>query len=133
MYCTAEDIRGELYLPLIKQMETRFSTGFDGFLEGHAAKATDYINAQLTGRFPVPFNNPPSIIVSIAAKLAAYFAIAQFSEREEISEDKYKAAKEMLAGLRDAGHLPGEISAPRGSIRGGSLSQVFTDDELAGW
>nr|WP_321503297.1 phage protein Gp36 family protein [uncultured Dethiosulfovibrio sp.] len=132
MYCTAEDIRGELYLPLIKQMETRFGTGFDAFLEGHAVKATDYINAQLAGRFPVPFRVPPSIIVSVAAKLAAYFAIAQFSEREELSEDKYKAAKEMLAGLRDAGHLPGEILPP-GNVRGGSLPQVFTDDELAGW
>ncbi|SMG51723.1 hypothetical protein [Dethiosulfovibrio salsuginis] len=59
MYCTAEDIRGELYLPSIKQMETRFGTGFDAFLEGHAVKAEDYINAQLAGRFPVPFQTPP--------------------------------------------------------------------------
>lgn len=134
MYCTVADVKGELYLPLVTQMERQFGEELPSFLEGHIRRADDYIDARLSRSFTVPFDKPPTVVVTISAKLAAYFATAQFSETEELSEDKYKAAKEMLTDLQTSGVLPGEQEeAPRGLIRGGGAEQVFTDAAMSDW
>lgn len=135
-YCTPEDVKGELYLPLLAQMQAKLGSGLDAFLGAHIARAEDYADAILSPAFEVPVSPVPRVLTTIAAKLAAFYAMAQYSEREEISRDRRDAAREMLEALVEAGRFPGQVpAAPQegARLRGGSDPPVFTRESLSGW
>ncbi len=140
MYCAVEDVKGEVYLPLLSRMEAHHGGGLDSFLLEHIQRATDYMNAVLSESFDVPIPcdpSPPDVLVTIAAKLAAYYATARFSEQEEVSGDRKEAAVDMLKALVRSGRIPGldsDLPAPGGvRITGGGNPQVFTDEYMRGW
>lgn len=135
MYCSPEEVRGELYIPLSTQMAAKFSeTGeYDSFLERHIRAASDYVDAALSKVFTVPLALPaPSAIRTATAKEAAFYAVAQFSENEELLRDRHDTAVAILAAIVDAGRLPG-VDVPTRRVIGGSNEQVFTEAELRRW
>jgi|GEM_PF-2562242 len=135
MYCSPEDVRGELYIPLLTQMSAKFSVPgeFDIFLERHIGAASDFVDAALSAAFTVPLALPiPSAVRTATAKEAAYYAAAQFSEAEEILQDRHETAVAMLSAIVAAGRLPGQPSKST-EITGGSDKRVFTDDVLSRW
>lgn len=135
MYCTSEDVRGELYIPLSTQMAAKFSGPgeFDEFLERHIAAASDYVDAVLARTFDVPLSLPaPSAIRTATAKEAAYYAVAQFAENEDLLRDRHDTAVAMLDAIVAAGRLPG-VDVPSRRVVGGSNPQVFTTAELERW
>jgi len=138
MYCTPEDVKSELWLPLRAKMEQKFQAlgEFDSFLGGHIVRAGDFVDAYLSKVFAVPFLAPvPSVIVTATAKLATYYAMAAFSEKEAVGQDKYDAAFAILEALADSGVMPGGASGGSlpGSLCGGGSTQVFTDEVLGEW
>lgn len=135
-YCAPDDVKGEIYLPLLQQMTARFKGELDAYLSGHIRRADDYIDAILTQAFDTPFDPVPRIVATISAKLVAYYATARFSEREEIAADKLASAAEMLEALVASGRLPGDPSDPAEAterMRAGSDPQVFTTDLMRDW
>lgn len=135
MYCTPEDVRGELYIPLSTQMAAKFSGPgeFDAYLERHIKAASDYVDAALSKAFAVPLSLPaPSAIRTATAKEAAYYAVAQFSENEDLLQDRHDTAVAMLGAIVAAGKLPG-VDVPTRRVVGGANPQVFTDAELRRW
>ena len=138
MYCAPEDVKSELWLPLRAKMEQKFQAPgeFDSFLGGHIVRAGDFVDAYLSKAFAVPFPDPaPSVIVTATAKLATYYAMAAFSEKEAVGQDKHDAAFAILEALADSGVIPGGTSSGSlpGSLRGGGAIQVFTDEVLEEW
>jgi|ADurb_Cas_03_Slu_FD_contig_21_4996920_length_1053_multi_3_in_0_out_0_2 phage gp36-like protein len=135
MYCTSEDVRGELYIPLSTQMAAKFSGPgeFDEFLERHIAAASDYVDAVLARTFDVPLSLPaPSAVRTATAKEAAFYAVAQFSEHEDLLRDRHDTAVAMLNALVEAGRLPG-TEVPTQRVIGGSNDQIFTASVLDEW
>ena len=138
MYCGVEDVKGEVLIPLLRQIEAAFP-GDRGaaFFGEHIRRAQDYVDAVLCRGFLVPFQEPPHPVIQTAtAKLACFYSMARFSEREDVGKDKREAALEMLDALLESGHLPGDApgqTAERGEIRSGSLPQVFTTERLERW
>ena len=134
MYCRAEDVKGEVYLPLLAQISAKYGAEADAFFEGHIRRADDYIDTVLVQAFDVPFDPVPRVVQTISAKLAAFYATARFSEKEEISKDKHDSALEMLDALVKSGKLPGstasapEEGAPR--LRVGSEPRWFDERRL---
>ncbi len=137
-YCTPEDVKKELYLPLLQQMRVRFpDEALDEYLADHIVSATDYVDSILSQSFPVPIQKDvagkyPSVVRTAASKMAAFFALAVFSEQEDLFKDRREAATEMLDALVVAGRLPGQPQAIR-RIQWGSQARKFTDSELARW
>lgn len=126
---------GELYISLATQMAAKFSGPgeFDSFLERHIRAASDYVDAALSKTFVVPLPLPaPSIIVTITAKETAYYAVAQFTENEDLLRDKHETAVAMLKAIAESGILPGSTITTR-RIVGGSDPQVFTPTLLSRW
>lgn len=138
MYCSLADVKDELYLPLLQQMKVRFpGDELDEFLEKHILSATDYVDSILSQAFAVPITpdesgRVPSVVRTATAKMAAFFALAIFSEQEELFKDRREAATEMLAALVASGRLPGRQQAVR-RIQWGSDKQFFTKDAMRRW
>jgi len=133
-YCTPEDVRGEIYLPLLQQLAARFGDGLDAQIAEHVRRADDYIDTILCRSFDVPISPVPPVLTTISAKLAAFYVTARHSEREEISKDRHDAALEMLGALVKAGRFPGAAATPpegsARSIRGGSEPRWFDERRL---
>lgn len=135
MYCTPEDVAGEIYIPLYAKMAAKFDGdgALDEFLSQNIVRAGDYVDARLSGAFDVPFSAPvPPVIATATAKIAAFFATARFSEQEDVAKDKMDAADTMLDSLVASGKLPGEPGRS-GNLVGGSAGRVFTDEVLRRW
>ena len=137
MYCGVGDVKGETLLPLLRQIEAAFPEDRGAaFFGEHIRRAQDYVDAVLCRGFLVPFQEPPHPVIQTAtAKLACFYAMARFSEREDVAKDKRDAALEMLDALLEAGRLPGETpqAGTESWVRSGSLPEVFTQERLSRW
>ena len=144
-YCTIDDVRLELHPTLKLQMESHYNDGhaqdpicpdFNSFIINHIARADDYVNASLARAFSVPLKKESKIVTSATCKIAAYFATAAFTEKEEILKDKYESANMMLDNLVEAGYIPGiddEDDRNNVPVYYGTNRRIFTDKELAKW
>lgn len=136
MYCTTGDVLAELYLPLRKQLVEHFGSDAElqEFLQLHVQRAADYIDSFLSQRYVVPIPAPvPSLITTITAKVAAYTAVANFSEMEESTNDKKYAADAMLSNLLKINSFPGLTRKSSTQLQGGSDQQVFTARMTREW
>jgi len=139
MYCSLADVKDELYLPLLQQMRVRFpGDELDVFLEKHVLSATDYVDSILSQAFSVPIEldedgKAPSSVRTATAKMAAFFALAIFSEQEELFKDRRDAAREMLDALVASGRLPGRDVLGVRRIQWGSDARRFTKDVMSRW
>lgn len=140
-YCNVDDVKGALYRPLLTQMTAQLGDKVTEDIQNHINHADNYVDAVLCAKFSVPFSTVPKVVKTISTMMATYFATAQFSEKEELTEDRLQTAKDMLNALLESGKLPDDGS--QGStddgttgtrtMQGGSDSQVFTKSVLDEW
>ena len=141
MYCSIEDVIHEVHPTLKLQMEQTYGDNFDSIITAHILKAEAFVNASLSRAYNVPLKKASSIVISAECKIAAYFAAAAFAEKEEILQDKYDIAKEMLdnliladnPALVDEGLSDDEIKSENIKVRYGSDNKLFTSEELELW
>lgn len=139
-YCTIEEVCGELHPTLEHQMREHYGQSgeapdFARTIANHIARAEACVDASLARAFSVPLRRRSRVVASATCKIAAYFAAAAFSEKEEILKDKYETAMRMLENLVRAGTIPG-IEAGSGEnagVRYGTQAPFFTPDALEGW
>lgn len=146
-YCTKEDVLGELHPTLKLHMPEHYNQqhtadpsqpDFDRFIADHIRKAEACAEASLARAYRVPLKKATGMVTSAVCKIAAYFAAAAFSEKEEILKDKYETAMLMLDNLVEANDpkLVDEEADENKIFSGagyGSAPRIFTDEELARW
>lgn len=133
-YCTQVMVEDEIYSALLYQMKQKLGGDFDAFIAKHMGAADAYVDSRLSGAFSMPLTDPPEVIQYAAAKMAAYFAIAKFTEKEEMAADKRDIAASMIQALAKSGKLPGsDVPVISQSIKFASDDQIFTNTELARW
>ncbi len=122
-------------------MEHNYAENFESVILAHIVKAEAFVNASLSRAYNVPLKKATSIVVSAECKIAAYFAAAAFTEKEEILIDKYQIAKEILdnlvladnPALVDEGLTDEEALNENIKVRYGSDDKLFTTEELELW
>ena len=147
-YCEIADVLHELHPTLRFEMEKHYNNvhnsditqpDFEQTVNSHIEKAEACVNASLARAYRVPLKKATNIVISATCKIAAYFAVAAFSEKEKILIDKYETATEILNNLVKADNLSlvdededvNNNSDTR--IKWGTDSQIFTADELSQW
>ncbi len=141
MYCSVEDVIHEVHPTLKLEMEHNYAENFESVILAHIVKAEAFVNASLSRAYNVPLKKATSIVVSAECKIAAYFAAAAFTEKEEILIDKYQIAKEILdnlvladnPALVDEGLTDEEALNENIKVRYGSDDKLFTTEELELW
>ena len=146
-YCGISDVLHELHPTLLFEMRKHYDTAhasdpsqpdFEGTIVEHISKAEAFVNASLARAYRVPLKKATTVVTSAECKIAAYFAAASFSEKEQILKDRYETATEILDNLvksDDSSLVEEEDSSDSGDSRvsWGSEGQIFTSDELAQW
>ena len=136
-YCTVDDVVHEFHPTLKLEMERHYGDNFESNIEKHIEKAEAFVNASLVRVYPIPLKKATITVISAECKIAAYFAGIAFSEKDEVLEDKYEIACEMLDNLVTADNLSlvDESADAEDSRRVfyGSDSRIFTNEELEQW
>lgn len=138
-YCSVHDVVHELHPTLRVNMQRDYGDDFDAVITAHIEKAEAFVNASLARAYNVPLISPSGIVIAAECKIAAYFAGIAYSEKDEILQDKYEIAKEILNNLvlAEKTSLVEEdenaSSSGNHGVTYGSDNKVFTDDELAKW
>jgi phage gp36-like protein len=94
MYGTAEDVKKEIGITLLRLMERHYGSGLDEVLEHHLKTASAIVDTYAEKRFPVPYVS--ALTVSSAARIAVWLAAGPFDEREGLVQDRYDATIEVL-------------------------------------
>ena len=146
-YCGVSDVLHELHPTLLFEMRKQYDAAnasdpsqpdFDGTIAEHISKAEAFVNASLARAYRVPLKKATTVVISAECKIAAYFAAASFSEKEQILKDRYETATEILDNLvkaDDSSLVEEDDSSDEGDSRvsWGSNDQIFTSDELEQW
>ena len=136
-YCTVDDVVHEFHPTLKLEMEEHYGEDFETNIEKHIEKAEAFVNASLARAYSIPLKRATITVISAECKIAAFFAGVAFSEKDEILEDKYQIAREMLDNLVEADNaalVDEEISDDEvKEIFYGSDAQIFTSEELEQW
>ena len=136
-YCTVDDVVHEFHPTLKLEMEEHYGEDFETNIEKHIEKAEAFVNASLARAYSIPLKKATITVISAECKIAAFFAGVAFSEKDEILEDKYQIAREMLDNLVEADNaalVDEEISDDE--VKGvyyGTDAQIFTSEELEQW
>jgi len=143
MYCSVSDVESELYLPVLKQMQTAWGAGYETAVLAQIETAECYIDSMLAGSFETPFRfqrpeEIPKALRVCCQKFAAFGIVARFSEKEDIVADKRADAESMLMAFLSSGRIPGmpddgKGGDTKGKIRWKSSQEVFTDKEFEKW
>ena len=136
-YCAVEDVVHEFHPTLKLEMEEHYGDDFEANIEKHIEKAEAFVNASLARAYSIPLKKATTAVISAECKIAAYFAGIAFSEKDEILQDKYEIAREILDNLvvADNPKLVDEDLSDD-DARGvyyGSQAAIFTDEELERW
>ena len=146
-YCTIEDVLHELHPTLKKLMKDHYDSihtadssapDFEQTIIRHIAKAEACANASLARAYRVPIRKATDMVTSAVCKIAAYFASAAFTEKEQILSDKYETALLMLDNLvkaKDVSLVDADVSQDDGTTETawGSDSRIFTSSALEKW
>ncbi len=146
-YCVLSDVFHELHPTLLFEMRKHYDAAhasdpsqpdFEGTIEEHISKAEAFVNASLARAYRVPLKKATTVVISAECKIAAYFAAASFSEKEQILKDRYETATEILDNLvkaDDSSLVEEDDSSDSGESRvsWGSEDQIFTSNELSQW
>lgn len=147
-YCAIDDVLHELHPTLKKLMKDHYDSlhattpaalDFEQTIARHIAKAEACANASLARAYRVPIRKATDIVTSAVCKIAAYFASAAFTEKEQILSDKYETAMLMLDNLvkaEDVSLVDAEVSSEDSAASEavwGSNAQIFTSSELEKW
>ena len=148
-YCTVADVVHEMHPTLelnLREHYSRIHSGdpsrpdFEETIQDHIVKAEACANASLARAYRVPLKKATNIVVSAVCKIALYYAAAAFSEKEEITKDKYETAMQMLDWLVEAEDATlvddeAEDDSNRNFIgaKWGTDPRIFTSEELKKW
>lgn len=138
-YCSVDDVVHEFTPTLRLNMERDYGDTFEANIEGHIAKAHDFVNASLARAYSVPLKQAASVVVSAECKIAAYFSAIAYSEKDEVVRDKYETALVMLDNLVQADNLAlvddGLTSSELADsgVLYGTDERIFSSDELGKW
>lgn len=136
-YCTVEDVVHEFHPTLKLEMEEHYGENFEANIQKHIEKAEAFVNASLARAYSIPLKRATITVISAECKIAAFFAGVAFSEKDEILQDKYEIAREMLNNLVEADNaalVDEEISSDDAKgVFYGSDAQIFTGEELEQW
>lgn len=94
MYGTVEDVKIEMGITLLKQMELHFGDQLDAYLGHHLKTASAIVDSYAEKRFPVPY--VADITTSSAPRIAVWLAAGPFDEREGLVQDRYEATIKIL-------------------------------------
>ena len=120
-------------------MERDYGEAFEEVIAGHIRKAEDFVNASLARAYSVPLKKAASVVVTAECKLAAFYAVAAYSEKEDVLRDKYETAVMMLNNLVEADNpalVDEGLSADELNASGVlyySDKQIYTPELLEGW
>lgn len=138
-YCSVDDVIHEFTPTLRLNMERDYGDAFEANIEGHIAKAHDFVNTSLARVYSVPLKQAASVVVSAECKIAAYFSAIAYSEKDEVVRDKYETALVMLDNLVQAGNpalvddgLSSSELADSGVLYG-TDKRIFTSEEIGKW
>lgn len=136
-YCTIAEVVHEFTPSLRNSMERDYGEAFEEIISSHIRKANDFVNASLARAYSVPLKKATSVVITAESKLAAYYAVAAYSEKEDVLRDKYETAEKMLDYLVEA-NSPGLVDESlkdedNSRVSYGSKEQIFTDAELERW
>lgn len=136
-YCTIDDVVHEFHPTLKLEMEEHYGDEFEANIEKHIEKAEAFVNSSLARAYSIPLKKATTAVISAECKIAAYFAGIAFSEKDEILEDKYQIAREMLENLVTADNpvlVDEELTVDDAKgVYYGTDSQIFTNEELEQW
>ena len=148
-YCEISDVLHELHPTLLFEMRKHYDAAhsadpaqpdFTGTITEHISKAEAFVNASLARAYRVPLKKATHTVISAECKIAAYFAAAAFSEKEQILKDRYETATEILDNLvkvDDSSLIEKEEDDSGNSgdsrVSYGSDSRIFTNNELSQW
>ena len=146
-YCEITNVLHELHPTLLFEMRKHYDAAhasdpsqpdFEETIEEHISKAEAFVNASLARAYRVPLKKATTVVISAECKIAAYFAAASFSEKEQILKDRYETATEILDNLVKADDSSLVEEDDRGDsgdsrVSWGSDGQIFTSDELSQW
>ena len=147
-YCEISDVLHELHPTLLFEMRKHYDAAhaadpeqpdFENTIAEHTFKAEAFVNASLARAYRVPLKKATHTVISAECKIAAYFAAASFSEKEQILKDRYDTATELLDNLvkADDSNLVEEDDSSGEDLDSrvsyGSDSRIFTSDELSQW
>ncbi len=138
-YCSVDDVIHEFTPTLRLNMERDYGDAFQANIEGHIAKAHDFVNASLARAYSVPLKQAASVVISAECKIAAYFSAIAYSEKDEVVKDKYETALVMLdnlvqadnAALVDDGLTNSELADS--GVLYGTDERIFTSEEIGKW
>ena len=118
-------------------MEEHYGEDFEANIQKHIEKAEAFVNASLARAYSIPLKKATMAVISAECKIAAYFAGIAFSEKDEILQDKYETAREMLNNLVIADNpnlVDEDISDDEAKgVYYGSQAAIFTSEELEQW
>lgn len=147
-YCEVSGVLHELHPTLLFEMRKHYDAthatdpeqpDFESTIAEHIFKAEAFVNASLARAYRVPLKKATSVVVSAECKIAAYFAAASFSEKEQILKDRYETATEILDNLvkADDSSLVEEDNGSNEDsdswVSYGSDRRIFTGNELSQW
>ena len=138
-YCTIDDVVHEFTPTLKISMQRDYAEAFEEVIAGHIEKANGFVNASLARAYSVPLRQAARVVISAECKIAAYFAVIAYSEKDEVVKDKYDTAVVMLnnlvkadnPALVDEGLTSSELAAS--GVLYGTDSRIFTSNELEMW
>lgn len=136
-YCTVDDVIHEFHPTLKLEMEEHYGEDFIANIEKHIEKAEAFVNASLARAYSIPLKKATITVISAECKIAAFFAGVAFSEKDEILQDKYEIAREMLENLVTADNpvlVDEDLSDDEAKcVYYGTDERIFTKEELEQW
>lgn len=138
-YCSVDDVIHEFTPTLRVNMERDYGEHLEEIIARHIEKAEAFVNASLSRAYSVPLRSATSVVISAECKIAAYFSVIAYSEKDSVVQDKYETAQMMLDWLVEAnkptlvddGLTEDELN--NAGLSYGSGNQIFTDEELSKW
>ncbi len=89
------------------------------------------IDAYLSGKFSVPFAEPPEIIKNISAQMAIYHLFSRRTEDyPKVWADKYENCLKLLEKIQSGEILLGDNSLSKSSVKYISKTRYFTFENL---
>lgn len=88
-YSTIEEVVREYTPSLHSSMERDYEDAFEEVITGHITKVNDFVNASLARAYSVPLKEATRVVITAESKIAAYYAVAAYSEKEDVEFEKW--------------------------------------------
>ena len=137
MYCDLTDIQKykdpAIYVQITNDLDG--DEVDESIIDEIADKSDNIINSYIGGRYQLPLAETPKIIRNIAIDLTVKFLYdRRLGEKNEIIEEAYENAIELLKEIRDGKLFIPELDTTEEKLKGGYAvvrnKRIFTDNVL---